>query len=317
MTKKLVLLFIDGVGLGDDTAENPVRELFSDFLDGSRLVRRSEALHCAEAVMIPTDAVMGVSGTPQSATGQASIFTGLNTQKMLGTHIPAFPSDRLAVLVEQRSLMRVLRDAGIRVTSANLYSREFFQKRESARRNLFPVSTLTIRASGVPFRYPDDYRAGKAVFADITNELLRSRGWDVPLSTPEEAAGRMARIVEEADFLFFEYFMTDLHGHKRNGEAVRACVDILSRFTRELWLRIRSPHTGILVVSDHGNAEDMVVGDHTLNLVPTILIGGTEADRASMATAVRDLSDVYRAVLAWFGVSFPREGAGSSPSADV
>jgi len=255
---------------------------------------------------------MGVPGTPQSATGQASIFTGVNAQRFLGIHLPAFPNDRLAALVHERSLMRVLRERGVGVTSANLYSEEFFQKRQSARRNLLPVSTLTIRASGVPFRFPEDYRAGKAVFADITNELLRSRGVEVPLSTPEESAGRMARIVAENDFVFFEYFMTDFHGHKRNRAGVLACVDVLNRFAARLWELIRDHSTALLVVSDHGNAEDMLLADHTTNQVPTILIGGTEEDRDEFARKVRDLSDIYRAVLGYFRVERPEDGPESS-----
>jgi hypothetical protein len=309
MRKKLVLLFLDGVGLGEDAETNPVRGLFADFLCDGGLTRRTEPLHCPLSVLVPTDAVMGVAGIPQSATGQASIFAGLNAQRYLGRHQPAFPNDRLAALVEERSLMRVLREAGVGVTSANLYSAEFFQKRQGAKRNLFPVSTLTIRGSGVPFRYPEDYRSGRAVFADITNELLRARGWDVPLSTPEEAAARMAVIVAENEFVFFEYFMTDLHGHKRNAAAILTCVDILNRFVAELWRRVSADATGILVTSDHGNAEDMLIGDHTTNQVPTILIGGTAEDRRRVAGTVHDLSDVYRAVLEYFGVAYPYPGS--------
>jgi len=302
MRKRLVLLFLDGVGLGADSDANPLRMLFRNLLCDGGLVRRDGPLHCGESVMVPTDPLMGVPGVPQSATGQASIFTGVNAQRFLGMHLPAFPNDRLAELVLSRSLMRVLRERGVSVTSANLYSAEFFLKRARARRNFFPVSTLTIRASGVPFRFPDDYRAGKAVFADITNELLRSRGWDVPSSTPEEAAEKMARILSESDFVFFEYFMTDLHGHKRNRDSVLACVDVLNRFAERLWALVRDGATALLVVSDHGNAEDMDLGDHTMNLVPTIMIGGTEQDRRGVMDGVHDLTDVYRAVLAYFGV---------------
>jgi 2,3-bisphosphoglycerate-independent phosphoglycerate mutase len=312
VAKRLVLLFIDGIGLGDDDEANPLRSLFSRFLCGGSMTMRSGPLVCPDAIMVPTDPFMGVPGVPQSATGQAAIFTGVNAPRFLGMHLPAFPNDRLAALVTEKSLMKVLRVRGVSVTSANLYSDEFFQLRDGARRNLFPVSTLTIRASGVPFRYPEDYRAGRAVFADVTNELIRSRGWDIPLSTPEEAAEKMARIADEADFVFFEYFLTDHYGHKRNREAVLGCVDVLNRFAEGIWSRIGGEDTGLLVVSDHGNAEDMVLADHTRNPVPTILVGGSEEDRRRIGETVRDLSDVYRAVLAYFGVGDPSPPQGSS-----
>ena len=215
--KKLLLFFIDGIGLGlDDVVANPIRDLFSGVMPGAGLVEQESARFFKGGVLIPTDAVMGVPGVPQSATGQTSIFTGTNAQKLLGRHLSAYPNERLKSIIEEKSLMRALRDEGVKVTAANLYSREFFDDRKKSRRNRFPVSTLTIQSSGAGFRFWPDYQSSMAVFADITNERLRKRGYDIPLIEPEEAAANMLNIVTEYDFVFFEYFMTDLHGHKRN-----------------------------------------------------------------------------------------------------
>jgi hypothetical protein len=298
---KLVLLFIDGLGLGpDDPAVNPVRSLFDGLLGGPNLTERDRPLFFDNGVLIPTDAVMGVPGIPQSATGQTSLFTGINAQKHIGAHLSAYPNGRLKELIDEHSLMKILTERGYRTTAANLYSKEFFISRRNSRRNLFPVSTLTIKASGAKFRFPDDYRAGRAVFADITNELIRRRGYAIDLIEPEQAAGHIINILQDFDFVFFEYFMTDLYGHKKDTANLLRCVETLDRFAARLWQGIDRKHTGLLITSDHGNAEDIRTGDHTTNRVPTLLITRSRADAELFAATVSDLTDVYRAVILAF-----------------
>jgi 2,3-bisphosphoglycerate-independent phosphoglycerate mutase len=295
---KLVLFFIDGLGLGpDDPAVNPMRSLFEDILGGPYLTERREPFFFDRGVLIPTDAVMGVAGIPQSATGQTSLFTGINAQKHIGAHLSAYPNGELRKLIEEHSLMKTLAQRGYRTTAANLYSREFFISRRNNRRNLFPVSTLTIKASGAGFRFPDDYQAGKAVFADITNELIRRRGYAIDLIEPEQAAGRMINILRDYDFVFFEYFMTDLYGHKKDTASLTGCANVLGRFVSSLWEGIRREKAALLIVSDHGNAEDIRTGDHTTNPVPTLLLTENRADSELFAGTVSDLTDVYHAVI--------------------
>jgi len=296
--KKLLLFFIDGIGLGeDDEGINPLRDLFCRLMDGHRFVRCNGSLYFRGGVLVPTDPVMGTPGIPQSATGQTSIFAGVNAQNRIGYHLMGYPNDELKTIIEQRSLMKALVQRGVRVTAANLYSQEFFEKRRNSSRNLFPVSTLTIQASGAAFRYWEDYREGRAVFADITNELIRSRGYDIPLIEPETAAANMHNILGEFDFVFFEYFMTDLHGHKRNRDEILRSVDILNRFTEYLWEKANRSNTAVLIVSDHGNAEDMSIGGHTANPVPTLLLSDDAAVQRLFGESVRNLSDIYGTVL--------------------
>ncbi len=299
--KKLLLFFIDGIGLGPDNAEvNPIRDLFSGVMAGTRLVEQDSVQFFNGGVLIPTDAVLGVPGLPQSATGQTSIFTGINAQKLLGHHLSAYPNERLKSIIEQKSLMRSLKNLGVKVTAANLYSREFFDDRKKSPRNRFPVSTLTIQSSGAGFRFWPDYQSSMAVFADITNERLKKRGYDIPLIEPEEAAANMLNILLEYDFVFFEYFMTDLHGHKRNRRELSKCVDILNRFTGNLREGVDRATTAILILSDHGNAEDMTTGDHTLNRVPTLFLGADPGDQQLFAQSIRDLTDIHPTVLKYF-----------------
>ena len=77
----MMFLFVDGVGLGSlDPATNPfvrartptLRALLGGPLAGP------ESVESAMATLVPLDARLGVSGLPQSATGQTALLTGEN-----------------------------------------------------------------------------------------------------------------------------------------------------------------------------------------------------------------------------------------------
>jgi 2,3-bisphosphoglycerate-independent phosphoglycerate mutase len=295
--KKLFLFFIDGIGLCQK--ESPLSNLFSK-ITGKNLIAGNQPDFFDSGVICSADATLNVSGTPQSATGQVAIFTGVNASEYLGYHLTAFPNQKLVELIEKQSLMKGLAEQGISVTSANMYSKEFFQKRAAKRRNAFPVSTLTIKASGAAFRYFTDYEKGEAVFADITNRLIRERGYDIEEITPETAAVNLLNILEDNEFVFFEYFMTDVYGHKRNKEKLEECVDILNRFTETVWSGLKNKNTAILIISDHGNAEDLSTGDHTYNNVPAILLTRNKAEAAGFAVSIHSLVDIYPWVFGYF-----------------
>ncbi len=296
----LLLFFIDGIGIaGKDMKDNGLDGLFENVMEPYKLtdLRQGETLMFDNGGGTAADAVLGVSGIPQSATGQATIFTGVNTQKLLGYHLTAFPNSRLVKLIKRRSLMKQLKKDGVSVTSANMYSEGFFNSRTKGHRNMFPVSTLTIMVSGVPFRMYDDYLKDKAVFADITNELIRQRGWDIEIITPEKAAENMMNILSGHQFAFFEYFMTDLFGHKKDRPAIKKEISKLNRFTERL---IEEKKHDILILSDHGNAEDLSSGDHTINPVPVLFLS---ADREKTNTFLHKLSgldQVFQRVRTYF-----------------
>ncbi len=298
--KKLFYLFIDGLGLGADEKRNPVRYLFRELMGENPLVKRERSCFFPGGVIVPTDPVLGVPGIPQSATGQTSLFTGINAQGLLGHHLTAFPNERLVSLIKEKSLLKILNEGGIGVTSANMYTNEFFSSRGSRRKNMFPVSTLSIQAAGIPFRFPWDYHQKKALFADITNLMLLDRGYPVTTISPEEGGDRIVNILEETPVVFFEYFMTDLLGHKRDGDGLRVRLADLGRFVRRI-LELTADWKDfiLLIVSDHGNAEDLSTGEHTMNMVPTIIFSD-DGETCRRGSDISDLTHVYDFVLSSF-----------------
>ena len=302
--KKLFYFFIDGLGIGKDDENNPVSSLFIKALKGNRLSGITAPFFFEGGVIVPVDALQDVPGIPQSATGQTSLYTGINAQKILGYHLTAIPNKKLIRLIRERNILKKLKQNGLHVTSANMYSEEYFSKRLNMRKNMLPVSTLSIQTADISFRMTDDYKEKKALFADITNRLINERGYNIDLISPEEGAERVKNILDENNAVFYEYFMTDIYGHKRNRDAMALRKDELDRFLDKLLeLTDNDPDTSVLIISDHGNAEDFSTGNHTLNKVPFILFT-KDSKSAQKAAQCRRLTDIYYFVLEYFSISF-------------
>ena len=306
---KLIFFFIDGLGLGEDSGLNPAR-FFLKGITGVPFVKSSVPSEFPGGILYSADASGAVPGLPQSATGQAMLMCGVNAPALLGYHLTALPNEILVNLVRERNIMKLLKNNGVRVTSSNLYSPEYFTRREALQekrgRNTFPVSALSIRSSGTDFRYFEDYEEGKALFADLSNRALRERGYDIPLIEPEAAADLMVNILKEADFVFHEYFITDTYAHKKRRADLERALAELDRFLLSLREKTDPEETAILVVSDHGNCEEANHGEHTRNPVPVLLLSENETARNAFRGITR-LEEVQDGILAFFGLQAEEE----------
>lgn len=298
--RKLLFIFIDGVGLGTDNKYNVILDLFKP-ITGRDFTLESYPLLTNEFLLKPIDAVLGISGIPQSATGQTSIMTGINAQKVLGHHHTAFPNKPLIELIENFNILKTLNDNGIITTCANMYSKEYFEKRRTREKNMFPVSALSIRYADIPYRFIDDYNNKEAVFADITNNVIRSRGYDIDIITPEVAAENMLNICDKNDFIFFEYFITDTYGHKKKSEELIYEVIKLNTFIKSLW-NSGNNNIDIILTSDHGNCEDISTGNHTINPVPFLYLSKNSELKKEFDLNVNQITDFKNAVLSHFGM---------------
>jgi 2,3-bisphosphoglycerate-independent phosphoglycerate mutase len=125
---RVLLLFLDGVGIGVDHADvNPfararaslptLMELMGGSLPTLRDARTSGPLGRA----FPLDATLGVDGLPQSGTGQTALLTGENAADLHGRHFGPWVPVALRPLVEQRSVLRRTLNAGRSAAFANAY----------------------------------------------------------------------------------------------------------------------------------------------------------------------------------------------------
>ncbi len=163
---------------------------------------------------------------------------------------------------------------------------------------MFPVSTLSIKAADIKFRMFDEYNNYKALFADITNRLIKKRGYNIDLITAVEGADRLKNILDDYNAVFYEYFMTDIYGHKRKSEDMKLIKTELNLFLKTVLEKIDN-NTSVIIISDHGNAEDFSTGNHTLNKVPFIFYSN-DSEMLEKAVECRQLTDIYYFVLDYF-----------------
>ncbi|HEQ72583.1 MAG TPA: phosphoglyceromutase [Spirochaetia bacterium] len=275
MKHTLIFVFLDGVGLGDDTAANPLADdampALTSFLE-TPLVRGSE-LFTDRLLFKGIDACLAVPGIPQSATGQTALLTGINAAHSLGQHYPAFPNEELIQLIRQHNLYDKAAFLGRRSLFANAYSTSYFDDVKTKKRRV-SVTTHALLAAGLPILTLDDLVKGKAVFWDITRTAL-SRfplSGNIPTVEPETAARHLVGLASDADLIVFECFLPDVVGHKRNPSQVRQTLRIIDRFLSEIIETLPQDVT-LLVTSDHGNIEDLSTGQHTVNPVPLLVTG--------------------------------------------
>ena len=283
----VLLIFIDGVGLGTRGAHNPLDGLGSEFFS---IFQGEDARLPFDGKMAVTDARLGVEGLPQSATGQTTILTGVNASALIGRHLHGYPSPRLKTALAEHSIYKKLMARGKSVTFANAYTRSYF---ESPPRFL-SATTVAALSAGVNLRMIEDLAEGRAVSHDFTNRFLIERGLPVKECAPEEAGANLARLAAQHDFTLYEHFITDRIGHERNRELVRemtrAHVLKLTKFVRAVIETCNLTRQSVIITSDHGNIEDASTRGHTLNPVATLCFGPRRELLASRAKSLIDIT---------------------------
>jgi 2,3-bisphosphoglycerate-independent phosphoglycerate mutase len=305
---RVLFLFLDGVGLGpDDPNINPLAQAvmpnLSRLLDGQRLVAGETSLVTDRATLVALDACLGVPGTPQSATGQATLLTGRNVPAEIGYHYGPKPNPDIAAYLRRSNgahggnLFQTLQDAGKQSALLNAYPQSYFATIESGRR-LYSAIPLAVVSAGIALKTTDDLYAGRALSADFTGQGWRERLSlpDTPLLTLAEAGARLADLSAGNDLTFFEYWLTDYAGH---GQDMATALNLLAAFDEVLGglLAAWDDEAGIiLITSDHGNLEDLSVRGHTTHPVPALVIGTPEL-RRRFSAGLRDLTDVTPSIL--------------------
>ena len=177
----------------------------------------------------------------------------------------------------------------------NAYPERYFEAIRSGHR-LYSAIALALTAAGLPQMTAADLRAGRALSADFTGEGWRTHlgVMDAPVYSLPEAGRRLARLARAHAFSFFEYWLSDHAGHRGSLAQARQMLEGLDAMLGGL-LETWDDQAGLIVItSDHGNVEDLSHRHHTLNRVPTLVIG---AARAAFARGLSDLTHFSPAIL--------------------
>lgn len=298
--RHVLFVFLDGVGLGPaDPAVNPLahaRPAWDRLAGGRTWTGDASVVDAPEHVFRPLDANLSLTGLPQSGTGQASLFTGVNCARLAGRHFGPFPHSQTRAALAARNVFRQVAGLGLPLAPAaafaNAYPPRFFEV--MGRRDRWTVTTRACLDAGLAIRTLDDLRRGDAVAADLTGQGLRDLGLDVTPQTPADTARRLHALARGHHFTLFEHFFTDKVGHRRDADAAAVLLDAFDAFFAAL-LDVLDPERDLLVVSsDHGNLEDLSVKTHTRHPVPLVAYGRG----AHHFRACQSIVDVTPAVVA-------------------
>jgi hypothetical protein len=299
---RFLFLFLDGVGLGEDNPQaNPFAKYrlpnLEKLLGGRRLLAKNAPIENERAALVALDACLGVQGYPQSATGQATLVTGKNVPEAIGRHYGPKPNPPVAEILKNGNLFSALKQRGLQAALLNAYPPGYFEAIHSGRR-LFSAIPLAVNSAGIPLKTAEDLYSGQSLAADFT-----ARGWhdrlglrDAPVLSPLQAGQRLCSLAGEYDFAFFEYWLSDYAGHRRDMAQAQVLLEDFDQVLEGLLLGWEDRSGLVLITSDHGNLEDLSTRRHTCNQVPALVIGDPEL-RRNFLQSLHDLSDVAPAIL--------------------
>jgi len=297
------IFFMDGVGLGgDDPQVNPFvtarMPALTGLLGPDWFLAGRGRITTERLTLIPTDACLSMPGKPQSATGQATLLTGLNVPRMIGQHFGPKPNEAIADIIRRGNLFQQVTAAGGAAALLTPYPQRYFDAIQSGHR-LYSAVPLAATSAGIPLMTVDDLRAGRAVSPDFTGQAWRDfLGYDdIPLLSLAAAGECIASLASDYAFSFFEHWPSDNSGHRGTlNEAVQH-LEVLDMVLGGL-INAWDDQAGLLIItSDHGNIEEKSHSRHTMNPVPTILVGPKHVEWAAMVHDLSDIAGVVRTAL--------------------
>lgn len=272
---------MDGLGLRPPAADNPVNAEVCPTL--CKLIER----HCK-----PIDACLGIEGAPQSATGQATMFTGVNAAAAMGKHCEGFPGPALRAIVERNNIFLELKRRSLTVKFSDAYLVDGVDELEM--RRFKSVTTVMALTSPETISTIDDLVEDRALVQDITRETIQERYPDIPVIPPQRAAEHLFALARKYDFTLFEFFQTDVVGHSMDYSRACAVLRVYDRFLSALLMYADAAKLTIVLTSDHGNIEEMLSRTHTRNEIPFVAYGPKEE---FLRERVNSLCDVTPAIL--------------------
>ena len=303
---KILFLFLDGIGLGEDNPDtNPFLRANMSYLEsllGGKKMTKSTAPFESDVLSLKAiDPNLGVKGLPQSATGQAVLVTGINIPAELGYHYGPKPNPEVAQYLNGHTIFSKTVNAGKKATLLNAYPPRYFDGIDSGKR-LYSSIPLALTNAGISLFTEKDYFTGTALSADFTGE-----GWreflgfpDAPLFDPETAGTKLAELASQYDFSFFEYWASDYAGHKQDMPWAIKQLEVFDGVLKGLLTNWNMENDLVLLTSDHGNMEDLGTRKHTAAHVPLLLFGA-KTNRDAF-TDVSDLTGVTPAMSSLLGL---------------
>ena len=294
-------IFWDGVGYGKkDPKTNPFfsaklpefRKLFGGDLPSHLFKEYSSDI----VSLSPVNVTLRVPGLPQSGTGQTAIMTGINASKFIGKHFGPHPYSTLKPIIKEQNLFVQLQKMNKSFFFANGYPKRYFDYIFGPKGRVPTIALSYISAERI-LNTHEQIKTRTAISADISGTRWKELGHpDIGPMEPGEAGRLFHQLGKSIDLIFFEYFVTDHAGHSQD---MNMAVDMLERmdgFIRGILDKFDVENDIILMISDHGNIEDLSVKTHTMNPVPLIVIG---KHHSFFSSRIKNLTHVTPTILSY------------------
>jgi hypothetical protein len=311
--KNLIFIFLDGVGVGSGDAPflscKPM--YFPQDLSLHQIVPVQNGGLC-KAV----DANLNLEGIPQSATGQSSLFTGVNTAKLLGHHLFAFPNKKLRSLLMEQNLLKNFVDSGRKAVFFNAYpigSKALNNGdvsvspdgainaviKDPKLKRISVTTTMTFSIAQTFFSI-HDLKNETCLYQDFTNKQLNENekysSYKVPDFSPLKAGRILGLESKKYDMLLYEYFITDRIGHKMDMERSIHIINVIQDFIHSILSTINLNETTLVITSDHGNIEVINKRAHTTNPVPLLVWGKDKEKITHKCNSIVDVTPTLKKI---------------------
>jgi 2,3-bisphosphoglycerate-independent phosphoglycerate mutase len=301
----LYFIFWDGVGYGkSDPKRNPFfssklptfRKLFGGNVPSQQFKRFSSDI----VSLSPVNTTLRVPGLPQSGTGQTAIMTGVNASKYVGKHFGPHPYSTLVPVIKEKNLFVQLKRMNRSFFFANGYPDRYLQYILGAKGRV-PTIALSYLSAGGTLNTHEHIKAQRAISADISGTRWQELGHpDIEPADPVNAGNLFYQLGKSHDLIFFEYFVTDHAGHAQEMPLAVEMLERMDGFIAGIMEKFDPANDLLLLISDHGNIEDLSVKTHTMNPVPLIVIG---KHHPHFSSRIKNLTHVTPAVISYLSMS--------------
>jgi len=295
-------IFWDGVGYGKkDPLRNPFFSTplptFQRLFGGNLPSQTFKKFSSDHVSLSPVNTTLRIPGLPQSGTGQTAIMTGINASKFIGKHFGPHPYSSLIPIIKEKNLFVQLQKMNKSFLFANAYPQRYFDFIFGPKGRI-PTIALSYLSAGRSLNTHEQLKNGTAISADIAGTRWGELGHpDVKETDPVEAGKLFHQLGKNIDLVFFEYFITDHAGHAQDMPLAAEMLKRMDGFIDGILQCFDFENDILLMISDHGNIEDLSVKTHTKNPVPLILVG---KQHPHFSSRIRNLTHITPAILSFF-----------------
>jgi 2,3-bisphosphoglycerate-independent phosphoglycerate mutase len=298
----LYFIFWDGVGYGKKDSE--INPFFSAKLPtfqklfGGNIPSLSFKKFTSDTVSLSSvNTTLRIPGLPQSGTGQTAIMTGINASKFVGKHFGPHPYSTLIPIIKEKNLFVELQRLSNTFFFANGYPNRYFEYIFGPKGRV-PTIALSYISTGNKLNTHEEIKRQKAISADISGTRWSELGHpDVEQIDPMDAGKLFRGMGKNYDLTFFEYFISDHAGHSQQMPLSIEVLERMDSFIAGILEKFDYEKDIILMISDHGNIEDLSVKTHTKNPVPLIVIG---KHHQYFASRIKNLTHITPAIISYF-----------------